>query len=331
MQKRIAVTDARSGSRPGRSPAEVRLGIVGRGRQAERGHVPAAARANGVALVAVADTERARCEKAAPGIPAYGSIEELLGGEDLDAVVIATPTAQHLSCARIAARAVVPALVEKPPARDAAEASELAAVSPAPRLGFNRRFDPALDPLKAELAKEERFDLRLRLHFPIVPGVPMSPTMMSCSTSELISSTSSAGSPAPRSTACGRGPRAQSGSRSSSSSRPAAPSSPMCGEPVLEEEAIADDPNGRRIAAHVRGGLVKVALARLRLRRRDDGFVTSLARQLEAFAAEIRVAGGPSWRGPATESPPWRSWTGPANRRGRAASGARWRFPFPRA
>src|SRR5205823_3097888 len=55
----------------------------------------------------------------------------------------------------------LPTLVEKPPARDAAEARRLAGLDPPPWIGFNRRFDPELRRLRAD----GRLDLRLTLHY----------------------------------------------------------------------------------------------------------------------------------------------------------------------
>jgi predicted dehydrogenase len=276
---------------PGTNRGDVRMAIVGCGRQAERGHVPAAARARGVALVAIADTERSRCEGAAPGTRAYGSIEELLASEALDAVVIATPTAHHLSCARVAARAGIPALVEKPPATDAAEAAELASVSPAPRLGFNRRFDPELESLRRQLAEPGQFDLKLRLDFPIRawrPHVAHDDVLLDLGTHlvDLVRWLTRAEVERVRA-------RASSPKRVSLELElPTGRAALECaGNRFWREEVIAEDRDRRRIAAQVRGGLGRVALARLGLRRHDDGFVTSLARQLEAFAAELRGGG----------------------------------------
>ena len=90
-------------------------------------------------------------------MPAYEDAEALVAAGGVDAVVVATPVGAHLADARAAAG--LPALVEKPPARDAAEARLLAGLDPPPRIGFNRRFDPALR------RPEGRLDLRLVLHY----------------------------------------------------------------------------------------------------------------------------------------------------------------------
>jgi myo-inositol 2-dehydrogenase / D-chiro-inositol 1-dehydrogenase len=144
--------------------AELRLGLVGCGRLAERGYVPAAARAVGVRLAAVADPVSARCAAVAPGVPSFPSAAELLAARAADLLVLATPPTSHLPDARLAASAGVPTLVEKPPAPTLHETAELAALDRPPWLAFNRRFDPALRPLRELARRPGVLDLRLVLH-----------------------------------------------------------------------------------------------------------------------------------------------------------------------
>ena len=134
--------------------SELRLGLVGCGRVAQRGYVAAARRAAGVRLVAVADLDRSRCEAAAPGVRAYDGARALIAAGDVDALVLATPASAHLADARVAAEASLPTLVEKPPGIDASEAAALAALDPAPWISFNRRFEPALTQLRAALPSD---------------------------------------------------------------------------------------------------------------------------------------------------------------------------------
>lgn len=141
--------------------SDVRLGLIGCGLLAERGYVPAFARAHGVRLAAVADPVGERCERVAPGVPAFGSAADLVAGGAVDALVIATPAGRHLEDARVAADAGLPTLVEKPPAPTAAETAELAALEPAPYIGFNRRFEPELRELRAAASAAPTVELRL--------------------------------------------------------------------------------------------------------------------------------------------------------------------------
>ncbi len=145
----------------------VRVGLVGCGRLAESGYVPALAHAEGVELVAVADREEARCRAIAPGCPAYASAAELLAATEIELLVLAHAVEAHVPDARAAAATGVSSLVEKPPARTAAEAGGLVGLDPPAWLGFNRRFDPALASL---LSRLDRPPARLELAFSMLPS-----------------------------------------------------------------------------------------------------------------------------------------------------------------
>ncbi|HEV2820958.1 MAG TPA: Gfo/Idh/MocA family oxidoreductase, partial [Solirubrobacteraceae bacterium] len=98
----------------------VAIGLVGCGRLAQAGYLPALTAARGVRLSAVADPDPARREtvaaiahNAAAGVvPAFATLGELLEGARVDAVVLATPAATHLADAQLAADAGVATLVE---------------------------------------------------------------------------------------------------------------------------------------------------------------------------------------------------------------------------
>jgi predicted dehydrogenase len=142
---------------------DLRLGLVGCGRLAERGYVPAISRVSDIRLAAVADPVLDRCARAAPGVPAFRSAAELVAAGGVEALVLATPAAAHVTDARLAATAGLPALIEKPPAPTLAEAVELARLEPAPRLGFNRRFVPELAGLRSALAERSSLELTLEM------------------------------------------------------------------------------------------------------------------------------------------------------------------------
>ncbi len=132
--------------------AELRIGLVGCGRLAEVGYVPALHAARGVHLIAVAEPDparRARVAALAGGVPEFPDAAALLHGVPVDGLVLATPASAHLADARTAAAAGVAVLVEKPPAADRHQAEELAALTPAPWIGFNRRFDSGIEALRA--------------------------------------------------------------------------------------------------------------------------------------------------------------------------------------
>lgn len=122
----------------------LRLGLVGCGRIAERGYLPAAATTEAVEVVAIAETDEGRAGAAAgrfaEGAALHGGVEDLLAAGGVEALVVAVPIDQHLPAARLGAEAGVPSLVEKPPAPNLADARSLAGLRPAPALGFNRRF-----------------------------------------------------------------------------------------------------------------------------------------------------------------------------------------------
>lgn len=156
---------------PGRgtSADAVRLALVGCGRLARAGYLPALAATPRVELVAVADSDPGRAHglalAARPGVRVHYSLATLLDAESVDAVVLATPAAAHLDDARLAATQSLPALVEKPPAPSAEEAYELACLDPAPRVAFNRRFDPRLSAARAAAAGAASPELRLELRY----------------------------------------------------------------------------------------------------------------------------------------------------------------------
>lgn len=160
------------GTRP-RSAAEgdlaapsppVRVGLVGCGRIAERAYVPALAATAATQLAAVADPEPDRCRRVAPGVPAFADATALLAGADVELVVVASPPRAHLDDALAAAEAGVVALVEKPPATDAASAARLAELEPPPWIGFNRRFEPGVAEARARVrAGEEPLDVAVEL------------------------------------------------------------------------------------------------------------------------------------------------------------------------
>ena len=143
---------------------DLRLGLVGCGRLAVRGYVPAIAHVPDMLLAAVVDPALERCELAAPGVPAFATAADLIATDSVDALVIASPAEAHVADARLAAAAGLPTLIEKPPAPTLAETLELAHLDPAPKFGFNRRFVTEVASLRSAIPAQSaiRMDLEMR-------------------------------------------------------------------------------------------------------------------------------------------------------------------------
>jgi predicted dehydrogenase len=150
----------------------VDIGLVGCGRLAEAGYLPALAEAPGLRLVAVADPDAGRREHVAGlatanghAVTAHPDLIHLLAGTAVDAVVLASPPATHAADAAAATAAGVPVLVEKPPAPDAAGAAQIARLVPAPWVGFNRRFDAGVRALRPLVPPRGHVRLDLVIHY----------------------------------------------------------------------------------------------------------------------------------------------------------------------
>jgi predicted dehydrogenase len=144
---------------------QIRVGLVGCGRLAERGWLPAIEAVEGVVLTALADPDPARRAIGPPSVRRFADAAALVRAADVHALVLATPAGGHLTDARVAATAGLPCLVEKPPAADLAGAVELTELDPAPWIGFNRRFDPAVASLHDRVPNTGVLEIRLRLRY----------------------------------------------------------------------------------------------------------------------------------------------------------------------
>ena len=94
----------------------------------------------------------------------FESTEELIGGAEVDALVVTSPASHHVEAAEVAAAAAILSLVEKPPAPDLAGAMRLAALDPTPSLAFNRRFLQGSE-LAPQVPAEGWLELDLELSF----------------------------------------------------------------------------------------------------------------------------------------------------------------------
>jgi predicted dehydrogenase len=149
------------------------LGLVGCGRRAESGYLPALERLSTVRRVAVADPDAARRAVVAQRARELGGGDvvetpnagELITASKLDAVIIASPPDCHVADTTTVCDAGVRAIVEKPPAPDLATVRALLDLRPAPWIGFNRRFDPGLQRMRTDVPDAGWLELRLELSY----------------------------------------------------------------------------------------------------------------------------------------------------------------------
>jgi myo-inositol 2-dehydrogenase / D-chiro-inositol 1-dehydrogenase len=128
--------------------ARFRLGLVGAGRMG-RTHLRAISGSAQVTVTAVAEpSEQARQDLAASGLPLHPSLAEMLDGADLDGVLIAAPSDQHVQIIGEVAARGLPILCEKPCGLTSAQASaaaQTAAAAGVPlQVAYWRRYVPAL-------------------------------------------------------------------------------------------------------------------------------------------------------------------------------------------
>jgi predicted dehydrogenase len=152
--------------------APLKVGLVGCGRLAERGWIPALklTAATGTAeLVGLAEPDARRRGAAvqATGIEAaFEDWPELIAAGRANVLVLALGGAAQVEPAEAATAAGLRVLVEKPPGGDLAGAQALARLQPAPGVGFSRRFDPAWRTLRdAARRASVPLDLELRLSY----------------------------------------------------------------------------------------------------------------------------------------------------------------------
>ncbi len=116
------------------SPSDtvVRIGAVGAARITEPALIEPSAHAAGVVVAGIATryADRAKRYAATWGVErAFGSYEDLIDSDDIDAVYVALPNSEHAKWAIAALRAGKHVLIEKPAAANADEARALAGVA----------------------------------------------------------------------------------------------------------------------------------------------------------------------------------------------------------
>lgn len=136
--------------------APFRIGLVGGGRMG-RTHLRALEGSAEVAVVAVAEPlEGAATQLREQGLAVHPTVEDMLANTELDGVLIAVPTPQHIDTSRRALEAGLPVLCEKPfglVPKDARELGRLARDKGlALQIAYWRRFVPRLVSLRGDLA-----------------------------------------------------------------------------------------------------------------------------------------------------------------------------------
>ena len=263
----------------------VRIGLVGCGRLAEFGYLPAFKQTGCIRLVAVADINHFRCHSIAPGVPSYRSIQSLIGAGGIEALIIATPTRFHLADACAAAEAGIPVLLEKPPGLNVDEARALCRLQPQPWIGFNRRFDPDIAKLRFAVHAGERLELDMHYRRSSWRPFDMQDDALLDLAPHLID------------LACWLTGSEVSWTRAISLqahrvklelelTRCRAVVSCSTNTPYRERIAIRDV-SGRVRQIYKRGGLLAGFAGKLHFKR-ENPLVNLMARQLEAFAAAVR-------------------------------------------
>jgi len=265
------------------------VGLVGCGRLAEAGYLPAFAACGDAELVAVADPDPVRREIVAGALPAFSSLEELIVEASPEALLVASPPAMHEQGARAAAEAGIPALLEKPPAPDLAGAARIAELEPAPWLGFNRRFSLGSE-LRGAMPRGGRLELELRYRrFSWAAVTVRDPALIDLAP-HLVDLALFAGLGEPALVSA-RSRRADHVELRLESEAGEATIGCACDRPH-RERATVRGPDGEVVAEAKIGGLVRGA--RERLGPGPHPLVASLEAQLHEFARAARTGGAPT-------------------------------------
>lgn len=134
----------------------IRLGIVGAGAVTQIGHLPALKRLKEIQVVGICDNDRAKARALADrfAIPdAFGDIAELVEFEELDALLVCTPSHLHESHVLAGLSAKLHVFVERPLALSPGGAQKLIkAAQRADRtimVGANHRYRPDIQQIRS--------------------------------------------------------------------------------------------------------------------------------------------------------------------------------------
>lgn len=282
------VRGARDRPRP-MSGDPVALGLVGCGKLAEAGYLPALAAA-GVRLVAVADPDPDRRDLAGRTVAGFPNAAALLDevATEVDGLILASPAATHVADAALAAEAGVVVLVEKPPAVDAAGAAALAAIDPSPWVAFNRRFDPGVRAVREQVPADGSVELNLAIRYRRRSWGAHSvhdDALLDLGP-HLVDLALWLGGGRPVEVSCTRA-AADRATLELASPRGRSHLQAAADQPHRELIELRSD-SGALLARRRAGGLPAAVLGRLLPRDRPHPLVVSLTAQVEAFAAAIR-------------------------------------------
>jgi len=128
---------------------KTKIAVIGLGGIAQLVHLPILSKLGNVEISAVADINKNRLKSVGEKFfitKQFSDYRELLATQDVDAVIIATPTNTHSEIAIECLKAKKHVLIEKPIARNLAEAKEINSVAKKNKkqvmIGMNLRFRP---------------------------------------------------------------------------------------------------------------------------------------------------------------------------------------------
>ena len=133
----------------------IRIGVIGAGIMGAEHARLIREEARGATLAAVCDADANRARAAAGGGKAFTDPMALIGSDEVDAIVIASPDSTHADLAIACIAAGKPVLCEKPLGTTGADClrvveAEARSGKPLVHVGYMRRFDPAYGEMRAK-------------------------------------------------------------------------------------------------------------------------------------------------------------------------------------
>jgi UDP-N-acetylglucosamine 3-dehydrogenase len=142
----------------------VRVGVVGTGGWGKN-HVRVLNEIGSLAAVCDMDGDRMELFSKKYRVPGYGSLEEMMKKEKLDAVTVCTPASTHVRIASEALAAGLHTFVEKPMTTTTPDAEKLIEVAKSSNrtltVGFIERFNPPITDLKKTIEQGKMGELIL--------------------------------------------------------------------------------------------------------------------------------------------------------------------------